>query len=765
MFRVLNLTLKNFKGFKDMTFYFEKPRTILGGPNGYGKTSIFDALELLFTGRIERMEVYMPGHDNRTSLNNEYKPLVYDTSIDEIVIEALLQFSETDIVKVRRHAEQQRMRNPVDFEAFSNIEYFDETDGVYKDVDNSEKLSLFFGSLANQYQFLNYLTQEEANQFLKCKESDRKQQINGLFQTNAFDNPINRLTTVRNEVNGVAQAVKSEIDQLKEDVNRLKSTNVGGEKGGDNPTEYVRLFNTEIDWDKENPQISYEGFSNVLRDGGTLDDLLYFGERLDLFKWYQLNERMLNIQSQDNLNRLAHWIKWIAFDKQIVEFGEYTDGLRRMWTLLTLSNVASFSVNLPTQLPVGVVDKEVLARIESQLSQLKNTIKSTGAIQKAYADLLGSRNVTERTLAEVEELVHTSKCPLCGSQFDSEALLLQNVHEFGTLLGAELESLTNGVSSEIEELKKIIGDFVIKPIDGYYHSAGINQEVFETYRSLDKKVTKDQYDFLCQHIPMQLDVNATEEEIGKKLFGSIERWRNENSRELPEEFDTVRLHRVQNGYGRFVNQEVLNKENVEKKRLYLTRIWNAISSQLMAEKTAKLTALTSQYEKLNNQSKLLKRTCDSIKGQKNAFLSNMVSQIETLFYIYTGRIMQDNYYGRGCYLKYNQNNSVVLFTSGSYNNEVDAIFKMSSGQLVSISIAFMLTVNKLYADNAFIAIDDPVQTIDDLNLWGLMETLRHDFKKSSVLLSTHERDFGLLLTDKFNKVGLQTDYVDLSMHH
>ena len=46
MFRIIDLTLHNFKGFKDTVISFEKPRTILGGPNGYGKTSIFDALEL-----------------------------------------------------------------------------------------------------------------------------------------------------------------------------------------------------------------------------------------------------------------------------------------------------------------------------------------------------------------------------------------------------------------------------------------------------------------------------------------------------------------------------------------------------------------------------------------------------------------------------------------------------------------------------------------------------------------------------------------------
>ena len=52
----------------------------------------------------------------------------------------------------------------------------------------------------------------------------------------------------------------------------------------------------------------------------------------------------------------------------------------------------------------------------------------------------------------------------------------------------------------------------------------------------------------------------------------------------------------------------------------------------------------------------------------------------------------------------------------SPNDEVDALYNMSSGQLVSIAIALKLSLNKLYSNTPFLAIDDPVQTMDDLNL-------------------------------------------------
>lgn len=57
--RILKLHIHNFKVFDDIEFDFSgNDATILCGRNGFGKTTIFDALELLFTGTIKRYENY-----------------------------------------------------------------------------------------------------------------------------------------------------------------------------------------------------------------------------------------------------------------------------------------------------------------------------------------------------------------------------------------------------------------------------------------------------------------------------------------------------------------------------------------------------------------------------------------------------------------------------------------------------------------------------------------------------------------------------------
>ena len=65
-------------------------------------------------------------------------------------------------------------------------------------------------------------------------------------------------------------------------------------------------------------------------------------------------------------------------------------------------------------------------------------------------------------------------------------------------------------------------------------------------------------------------------------------------------------------------------------------------------------------------------------------------------------------------MKYEANK--VLFVTGTHQSDIDCIYNLSSGQISALIIAFTLALNKFYAKYSFLAIDDPVQTIDDMNL-------------------------------------------------
>lgn len=109
----------------------------------------------------------------------------------------------------------------------------------------------------------------------------------------------------------------------------------------------------------------------------------------------------------------------------------------------------------------------------------------------------------------------------------------------------------------------------------------------------------------------------------------------------------------------------------------------------------------------------------------------------------------------------NKDNKRIIFVANTHNSDIDVLYNMSSGQLMAIILAFTLTLNKLYADCKFLVIDDPIQTIDDMNLWGFMETLRYEFQNYAILMSTHEEPYDVLLRYKASKLGISARFYDM----
>ena len=60
-YKIVNLRVKNFKCFDDSKYYEfriddSRNPVVLSGPNGFGKTTFFDAIELIFSKNITRLD-------------------------------------------------------------------------------------------------------------------------------------------------------------------------------------------------------------------------------------------------------------------------------------------------------------------------------------------------------------------------------------------------------------------------------------------------------------------------------------------------------------------------------------------------------------------------------------------------------------------------------------------------------------------------------------------------------------------------------------
>ena len=124
--------------------------------------------------------------------------------------------------------------------------------------------------------------------------------------------------------------------------------------------------------------------------------------------------------------------------------------------------------------------------------------------------------------------------------------------------------------------------------------------------------------------------------------------------------------------------------------------------------------------------------------------------------------MQDYQNGLGLFIKADKIGirfieSVKVSSSGVADyDKYDAIFSMSSGQLASLIISFTLALNKRYSKSKLLFIDDPIQTLDELNIAGFINLLRNEFYDRQIFMSTHEQMMSAYMRYKFQKFGLET---------
>jgi DNA repair protein SbcC/Rad50 len=95
--------------------------------------------------------------------------------------------------------------------------------------------------------------------------------------------------------------------------------------------------------------------------------------------------------------------------------------------------------------------------------------------------------------------------------------------------------------------------------------------------------------------------------------------------------------------------------------------------------------------------------------------------------------------------------------SATPNDSHDAWNTMSSGQLAGVVISFMLAMNKVYPSKlSTLIIDDPVQTMDEVNMASFVQMMRYEFPEMQILLSTHESKVANYFNYKYNEAGLKT---------
>ena len=202
------ICMENYKLFDKRTVEFADALSVFDGPNGYGKTSTFDAIELLITGDISRVN-----ENEAISAKLSYAEsfLAKDQSQDVVIRGEFCDTAtgETLIIArcipyIRKKAETKKKDlNPKSLGAnvktyfLSDFELPREQWEEAQKQEIKEKCNRFFGEQnVSLYTLLHYVRQEDRLSFFKESEDERTKVIEGLFKLKEYRDKLEKAKSI-----------------------------------------------------------------------------------------------------------------------------------------------------------------------------------------------------------------------------------------------------------------------------------------------------------------------------------------------------------------------------------------------------------------------------------------------------------------------------------------------------------------------------------------------------------------------------------------
>ena len=736
-----SICIRNFKYITDqkpLEFQFcNKNIVILDGQNGYGKTTLFDAIEILLTGRIKHFNQDLQNRGKET-----LKTLANDEKKD-IVISAILKSNINDEVHLKRILLQEQ--------GFESVILFNNEEILQKDLYKKLKFSL------NMFDIGTYISQSQSLDFLQNKYKERKACVSSLLDRSEIENKIQTLKNIQSKLE---EKVVQET-QIKEKEMREKEVNITTlEKQVENtssklPGEDIRLFeDAEYPFDviKIDESTSYEAIISPLKK------IREFLENYEEYVKYINNSIIRELLSVSKKTYMA------LFYKKEIELLNTNEPLIQQLNntkqLLTEFAEGKWSIDEQLFEQIGIEQgtieqiKELLLSQHIERSKLEDADKVLAQMTKARKNFID----------QFKEVVNTgnfleNKCPLCGTSCEDidRAIMetetfIKNIHTDGVRKIDEIEKKIDATFTEkiIPCLQIMLSDnkIFIQLKDLLTGCSNLSTERLEKSLSklnISRFESKDKENFDIKEFTAEFEV----------LQAKIQK------REIPNRVDLsekeIELYKEIHSAYYHDEKPKHTVADIQGKERYVTKLFNdKFFLQLSSEKE-KLRKLEKDYKKYSDKRDSMREVLSTLmrkyEDANKDYQSKLANAIKIPLFVYSGRVIQNYPLGLGvkAVIKTNQ----LVFEAASKNGS-DVYNILSTGQLNGLSIAFLLSIKNVYDTTEgldILLIDDPLQTIDEISAISLADLLTQQ-GIGQIILSTHEDAKAALLRYKFNKEGL-----------
>ena len=820
------------------------------GPNGFGKTTIFDAIELSLTGKIRRIEE-SDYSDGRSSFSTPY---FQNNPEEDTFIELTLTNDEgsslivSSLYKSSMNAEGSNVPK-FSFSKFKRTVRFEpepleDLDGL-SERDIQKVISQFLGyesedySLGDTFDLFHYIQQDETAYYLKQKEKDRKEQLNFLLNIGNYVNRKNRLERLKSVLSSSEKELKAKKDKLK--TSPIK-----------NDTPYSKLplrADNDFDFNKESivfdGELSNESLTMYLSEIEKLQGFRNSFSPKDYFlrkQSEQFEREVLEdkdficyliireiFENQENIESIKQNHSLISNEKNYSYF-LLKNYIEQLETLENDSRIFKRGKILESLLDVEI-DKLNIESIKNSLSDFVGwefgkvwfeTFDSKLTNYKIKKEQLDDGTDSINKLLEIRNRLkehsdnNHSECVFCGYDWIESKNLLLAYEETTNQLRKNLTNFEIEVSNLVEELNKLIielqnqiqieqeklfvlpDDFlaVIRSISNYDFPESfsnlvvMNSEI--TPLLVDKIASLQKFEILKKELISLLQEKLL---IPNEVYGTFLRVVNKSvdfekilekysilAEESIREFEIsfgllpISLHKFEENKDRllvfleelrsqivFDYSKSLDPQNLfDKYFASKEKTFEDCTIERISQKREyiinqfELQSLT-MFNQIENRLQIIERTITYLQQRVRELNNNiksyqeqMIQKLKLPFYMYTAKILQNYQQGMGVLLT-TQNNSNIRFIANS-NSEQDVMYQLSSGQIAVISFAFTLALNttfKISKEFKFLSIDDPIQDMDSMNVYALIDLIRHSLSDYQIIMSTHNDGSAMFIKYKF----------------
>ena len=768
--QISKIEVSSFKAFKHILLDLgESSLLTLDGPNGYGKTSIFDAIELLLTGQINRIQNLFS--TLLTKNKRDYADnLFWNNRSGEKDLYIKIEFihGERKLI-LARHCPAAMFKKPANnradkYENFKLYELpeFESSDFTKSNLRDNSFLDEVFGKNCREnFSFLNYLEQGQ-NRLLHTRVDERKDKLGNLFNISDIEADIESCNTMYSKLTRYISNPerKATVESLTGEIATLRDT-LQAEAGS---VGYKNLSTTDVQpiWDKE---ILFPTYSeadhaayqesvrkiiallplkatiktrvhnetieaSIERNEESLRSLSQFGKDLDKLDGLEAIKKGI-----DELERLAAIIKRGASIIKVEEaqsLPNWADG-RLTWFELQIESRNSLREKSSAK-----------ANVIAELERLKRLLIDEH--KKSYPD---------------EQL-----CPLCGTDWEDHKSMVdaieartKQISESLSKGGKDLVNLIAAMDAELKLINTHIQES-LKVLKSTYEPS-LHAELTKiklrlpAITQLMEKLKSDNIQFTDSFTESDDVVNdrleklkvtlRNKKQIEADALALLENWRETTSsafKDLQDFYITTA-------------EELKDKEqyiSIKANEAQNVRLQTCISDLKLIEKET-LAAKKAQDK--------IKKLRDTLKETEQRYTDQTISAIEFIFHIYSGRLIQNYQRGLGLFIESREGTQLRFLTAEK--SEHDAVMSMSSGQVSALSLAFFLSLNKVYAKVPLILIDDPSQSLDEINVASLTDLLRCELKHCQLIVSSHEDDISAYMRYRFDRAGLKTSSLNMQL--